>query len=53
MKKFKVPEMKVVYFGKEDIVTASCGCVDCPECPEGKNDCPCVDSWTSDYKPGD
>ena len=50
MKAFKVPEVEVIYFrSSENIITASnCDCVDCGTCPEGNNDCPCVDSWSSD-----
>jgi len=52
MKKFEVPEMEVVYFNKNDIiVTSICDCHDCPQCEEGSNDCPCVDPWSSNYKP--
>jgi len=34
MKKFEIPEVEVVYF-KQDVVTASCDCVECGVCPEG------------------
>ncbi len=48
MKVFEVPEVEVVNFKKDDIiVTSVCGCVDCPECPAGSNDCRCDDSWSS------
>lgn len=50
MKKFAVPEIEVVRFVKNDIITASsCVCVDCPEgCPEGKDNCQCVDfTWAN------
>ncbi len=52
MKVFEVPEVEVVNFEKDDIiVTSVCDCDDCPGgCPEGTNNCPCVDSWSSDYK---
>lgn len=52
MKIFEVPEIKFVRFNGSDIITSSpvCECVDCPECPSGSNNCPCVDAWTSDYK---
>lgn len=52
MKKFLVPEVEVVFFGKQDIVATSCKCVDCAECPEGKNLCQCHSYWTADYTPG-
>lgn len=46
MKEFEVPQFDVVYFMKNDIITASCKCVDCQECPSGKDNCQCVDfSW--------
>lgn len=50
MKEFAAPEVMVIYF-KNDVIVASppCECNECPGCPEGSNDCPCVDSWTSDY----
>lgn len=53
MKIFEVPEMKVIRFNSSDVIASSiCDCVDCPDgCPEGKNNCPCVDSWTSNYNP--
>lgn len=57
MKAFEVPEVEVVFFGKNDIITTStcdsnvCDCDNCPGgCPEGSNNCPCVDAWSSDYK---
>ena len=45
MKKFVVPTMEVVYFGRKVIVTAStpCWCDSCTVCPDGKNDCSCYD----------
>lgn len=43
MKEFEVPQFEVVYFIKNDIITASCRCVDCTVCPEGKDNCPHVD----------
>ena len=45
MKKFMVPEVEVVRFNQKDVIVAStCVCVDCPDgCPEGKNNCQCVD----------
>lgn len=51
MKAFENPEFTVVRFEATDIIVTSkpCDCVDCIKCPEGSNDCPCVDSWTSDY----
>lgn len=47
MKAFEIPDVTVVRFGRTDVITTSCTCVDCPECPEGKNDCQCVDYWSS------
>lgn len=50
MRAFTVPEVTVVRFGKSDVIATSlCTCVECTVCPEGSNDCPCVDSWSSDY----
>lgn len=43
MKQFEAPEMQVIHFGKQDIIAASCVCVDCGECPPGSNNCPCYD----------
>jgi hypothetical protein len=45
MKTFKVPEVEVVYFGQKDVIATSsaCVCVDCQECPEGKDNCRCYD----------
>ena len=45
MKKFEIPEAKVVRFDQKDIiVTSGCYCVDCPDgCPEGSDNCQCVD----------
>ena len=52
MKAFEIPEVEIVYFGGSDIiVTSVCDCDNCPGgCPEGSNNCPCVDPFTSDYK---
>ncbi len=45
MKTFENPVVEVVRFESRDIITASytCRCVDCTVCPEGKDNCPCVD----------
>lgn len=44
MKDFEIPELEVVRFEKKDIiVTSTCVCVDCKECPAGKNNCECND----------
>lgn len=45
MRRFEVPEVEIVWFDHNDIMTAStCVCVDCKEpCPEGKDNCQCVD----------
>lgn len=48
MKKFVIPEVEFVRFGSMSIFTASCE--SCPGCPPGSYGCPCVDSWSSDYK---
>ena len=52
MKIFEVPEVKFVRFNSSDVIAASgvCDCNQCPECPPGSNDCPCVDFISSDYK---
>jgi len=36
MKEFKVPEVEVVVFDKNDVIASSteCGCVSCIPCPE-------------------
>lgn len=54
MKKFVAPDVMFVYFKRNDVIAAStlCECVDCQTCYEGSNDCRCVDSWSSDYRPG-
>jgi len=43
MKVFEVPEFEVVHFSRQDVITASCTCVDCTICPPGKNNCMCFD----------
>lgn len=45
MNKFEIPELEIVYLGKNNVVATSqtCICVDCKECPEGKDNCPCYD----------
>lgn len=52
MKTFKVPEVEIIYLTTNNIVTISCECDQCTECEEGSNNCPCVDSWSSDSKKG-
>lgn len=48
MKEFEAPQFDVVHFKHNDIITASCKCVDCGECGEGKDNCQCVDfSWAN------
>ena len=40
MKKFEIPEIEVVHFEKDDVIsTSTCVCVDCKECPPGSNNC--------------
>ena len=43
MKQFEAPELQVIYFGMKDVIATSCRCVDCQECPAGKDNCQCVD----------
>lgn len=43
MKKFEIPEAEVVSFEQEDVITASCTCVECGVCPEGDH-CPKFDN---------
>ena len=50
MKSFEIPEIEIIYIGQKDIITAStCPCVDCTECPYGKDNCQykdnLQDSW--------
>ena len=46
MKAFVIPKMEIVHFSGIDVImTSDCNC---PECPEGKDDCPCYDPWSSD-----
>lgn len=49
MKRFVIPEVEFIRFGSMSIFTASCE--SCPGCPPGSYGCPCVDSWSSNYKP--
>lgn len=47
MRTFTTPKMEIVHFSGTDVImTSACNC---PECPEGKDDCECYDSWSSDY----
>lgn len=41
MKEFEIPQFEVVHFSSKNIISDSCSCVDCGECPAGSNDCPC------------
>lgn len=44
MKEFLVPEVEVIRFAQKDVIATSvCTCVDCQVCPEGKDNCQCVD----------
>lgn len=50
MKEFIIPEMESVYFTRQDLIaTSTCTCVDCQECPEGKDNCQCLSQcqWLS------
>ena len=49
MKEFMVPKVEIIHFSPKDIiVTSPCVCVDCKECPAGKDNCQCVDfSWSN------
>lgn len=49
MKEFKAPVSEIVRFGQSDVIAASsCRCVDCQECPAGKDNCQCVDfTWSN------
>lgn len=50
MKKFEVPEIEFIFFNNRSVIaTSTCGCDNCTICPDGKNNCPCVDSWSADY----
>ena len=41
MKRFAIPEAEIIYFVKKDIIiTSTCKCVACAECPE-TNYCEC------------
>lgn len=53
MKVFEAPEMDIVYFEQTNLIVTSlpCECDECTNCEEGSNDCHCVDSWSSDYRP--
>lgn len=49
MKTFEAPKIEIIYFSKSDVIaTSTCRCVDCTECPAGKDNCQCVDfSWSN------
>ena len=52
MKVFKIPAMEIIHFGRENVVSTSCGCVDCGECLEGKDNCHCDDFGGDTAIPG-
>ena len=50
MKVFEVPAVEVVHFDQKDVIVTSipCKCVDCGECGDDKNNCPCNDfEWAN------
>lgn len=54
MKAFKIPAMQVIRFEQGNIVSTSvCRCVNCTVCPEGKDNCFCVDFCTTNYSGSD